>query len=216
MSESTWWREEQWWERGLFQLGGTTISARQLGTLSAICVFALLVSLPINFALEGISFAGHFVAFGLIVAIGYFVLVTRKVRMVPVEMQLYYWLTKRRTDSSAQTPAQGSLAKASAKPESHSITVDDFKNPVPFTFIDRVRVDAPTRVQLIVGGTVRDEAPVTPEDSGYRLMYIPRMEDIGVIDGLLRLSGSDQTISRFRLTVSAKGVNLLEAREHTK
>jgi hypothetical protein len=216
VSESTWWREELWWERGLFQLGGITISARQLGTLSTICVFALLASLPVNFALEGISFAGHFVAFGLIVAVGYFGLVTRKVRMVPIEMQVYYWLAKRSTNSSAHSPAQGPLTKSADQPERHSIDVDDFKNPVPFTFIDRVRVNAPTRVQLIVGGTVRDEAQVTPEDPGYRLMYIPRAEDIGVADGLLKLSGSDQTISRFRLTVSAKGVNLLEAREHTK
>lgn len=217
MSESTWWRDEQWWEKGLFQLGGSTISARQLFTLAGICVVALTASLPANFAVEGVPFAGHFAVFGLLVAIGYFGLVTRRVRMVPVELQLYYWLMRGRNSGKTMKAASTvARPKASGGADTHHITVDDFKNPVPFTFMNKVRVDAPTKVQLIVGGTVRDEASVTPENCEYRLMYIPQVGDIGVKDGMIKLLGSDQPVSTFKVTVSAKGVNLLEAKEHSR
>ena len=104
--------------------------------------------------------------------------------------------------------------KAGESMGSHQITVDDFKNPVPFTFTDKVRVDAPTKVQVVVDGTVRDEASVTPENGEYRLMYVPQIGDIGVKEGTIRLQGSDQPLSRFKITINAKGVNLLEAKEH--
>ncbi|MDG7006637.1 MAG: hypothetical protein JRN06_00165 [Nitrososphaerota archaeon] len=213
MSESTWWREELWWEKGLFQLGGTTISARQLFTLAGVAAVALVVSLPAGFAIEGIPFAGRFVIFGLLVAVGYFGLVTRRVKMVPVEMQLYYWLAKGR-GRSPETTSAASTSRAGELTASHQITVDDFRSPVPFTFTDRVRVGAPTRVQVVVDGTVRDEAAVTRENGEYRLMYVPQVGDIGVKDGMIKLQGSEQPLSRFRITVNAKGVNLLEAKEH--
>jgi hypothetical protein len=212
MSESTWWREELWWERGLFQLGGTAISARQLFTLAGVSAVALAASLPADFPIEGIPFAGRFVTFGLLVAVGYFGLVTRRVKMVPLEMQLYYWLVKGRSKAAKKT----SLAtqKAAEPVGSHQITVDDFKSPVPFTFTDRVKVGSPTKVQVVVAGTVRDEASVTPENGEYRLMYVPQIGDIGVKEGVIRLHGSDQPLWRFTITVNAKGVNLLEAKEH--
>jgi hypothetical protein len=86
VSESTWWRDELWWEKGLFELGRTTISARQLFTLAGVSVVAMAVSLPADFPIEGIPFAGRFVTFGLLVAVGYLGLVTRRVKMAPVEM----------------------------------------------------------------------------------------------------------------------------------
>jgi hypothetical protein len=217
VSESTWWREELWWEKGLFQLGGTQISARQLFTLAGVSGVALAASLPANFAIEGIPFAGRFVTLALLVAVGYFGLVTRRVKMVPVEMQLYYWLTKgRRAGKSAKATSVKSQSKGDELPDSHQITVDDFKSPVPFTFTDRVKVGAPAKVQVVVGGVVRDEASVTPENGEYRLMYVPQVGDIGVKEGTIKLQGSDQPLSKFRITVNAKGVNLLEAKEHAR
>jgi hypothetical protein len=215
VSESTWWREELWWEKGLFQLGGTALSARKLFTLAGVSVVALAASLPANFPIEGIPFAGRFVTFGLLVAVGYFGLVTRRVKMVPVEMQLYYRLTKGRGGGGGPKAALAvTPTRASGSTGSHQITVDDFKNPVPFTFTDRVRVGAPAKVQVVVDGTVRDEASVTPENGEYRLMYVPQIGDIGVKEGIIRLQGSDQPLSRFKVTINAKGVNLLEAKEH--
>ena len=111
MSESTWWREELWWEKGLFQLGGSTISARQLGTLSALCIFALLASLPASFSIDGISFAGRLSAFGSIVLVGYFGVVQRRVKMVPLELQLFFWVTKGRPKAKAKAAASATGSK---------------------------------------------------------------------------------------------------------
>ncbi len=216
VSESTWWREELWWEKGLFQLGGSSISARQLGTLAVISTFAFLASFPVGFSVDGVSFAGRLIVFGLIVLVGYFGLVQRRVKAVPLELQLFFWITNGRAGARVK-PAKSGVRKLSEPPvETHQILVDDFKDPTPFSFTGTVRVDAPSTVRLLIGGESRDQAPVTPENGSYRLIYRPQPKDLGVQDGALGLKGSDKPLSTFKVVVSAKGVNLLESREHSR
>jgi hypothetical protein len=218
VSDSAWWREELWWEKGLFQLGGNTISARQLGTLSAICIFALMASIPASFPISGVTFAGRVIVFGLIVLIGYFGLVQRRVKAVPVELQLYFWLRKGKARARKAVPAGPGAAsiKEKAEVETHQVLVEDFENPTPFSFTGRVRVDSATRVQLVIGKEVRDEAAVTAENGEYRLIYKPRPRDVGVQDCTLKLQGTDRPISSFRIVINAKGVNLLESKEKAR
>jgi hypothetical protein len=216
VSESTWWREEFWWEKGLFQLGGSSISARQLGTLAVICVFAFLASLPVGFSLDGISFAGRLTVFGLIVLVGYFGLVQRRVKAVPLELQIFYWIARRRAGAKEKQIKPGARSVSEPSVETHQILVDDFKDPTPFSFTGTVRVGAPGIVQLLVGGEARDQAPVTPENGSYRLIYRPQPKDLGVQEGALRLQGSTKPLSAFKVVVSAKGVNLLESKEHSQ
>ena len=205
-----------WWEKGLFQLGGSSISARQLGTLAVVCAFAFLASLPFGFSLDGISFAGRLTVFGLIVLIGYFGLVQRRVKAVPLELQLFFWATGGRTRATVKRVKPGGPTASEPPVETHQILVDDFKDPTPFSFTGAVRVDKPGMVQLFVGGEARDEAAVSPENGSYRLIYRPQPKDLGVQEGLLRLQGSAKPISSFKVVVSAKGVNLLESKEHAR
>ena len=216
MSESAWWREELWWEKALFQLGGSSISARQVGTLAVVCAFAFLTSLPVGFSLDGISFAGRLTVFGLIVLVGYFGLVQRRVKAVPLELQLFFWVTGGRTRATAKRAKHGIPTTSEPVVETHQILVDDFKDPTPFSFTGAVMVDKPSMVQLLVGGEARDEATVTPENSSYRLIYRPQPKDLGVQEGVLRLQGSAKPLSSFKVVVSAKGVNLLESKEHSR
>ena len=216
MSESAWWREELWWEKGLFQLGGSSISARQLGTLAVVCAFAFLASLPFGFSVDGISFAGRLAIFGLIVLVGYFGLVQRRVKAVPLELQLFFWVTGGRARATAKRAKSGVPTASEPAVETHQILVDDFKDPTPFSFTGAVRVDKPGMVQLLVGGEARDEAAVTPENGSYRLIYRPQPKDLGVQEGVLRLQGSAKPLSSFKVVVSAKGVNLLESKEHAR
>ena len=206
-----------WWEKGLFQLGGSSISARQLGTLAVISAFAFVASLPVGFSVDGVSFAGRLTVFGLIVLVSYFGLVQRRVKAVPLELQLLYWVTRGRKRADAKPSNPGS-APANHAPvtETHQIQVDDFKDPTPFSFTGTVRVDTPRMVQLLVGGEARDEAAVTPENGSYRLIYRPQPKDLGVQEGVLRLQGSAKPLSSFKVVVSAKGVNLLESKEHAR
>ena len=216
VSESTWWREELWWERGLFQLGGSSISVRQLGTLVAVSVFGLLASLPFGFSVDGVIFAGRLIVFGLIVLIGYFGLVLRRVKAVPLELQLFFWVTKLRSGTKAKLPVVVAPAEPKAAVETHQILVDDFKDPTPFSFAGTAKVEATKTVQLVIGGEVRDEASLTPENGSYRLIYRPQPKDLGVQDGMVKLQGSDVPFSSFKIVVSAKGVNLLESKEHSR
>ena len=216
MSESAWWREELWWEKALFQLGGSSISARQLGTLAVISAFAFLASLPVGFSVDGIYFAGRLMVFGLIVLVGYFGLVQRRVKAVPLELQFFFWLMRRRTKATVKHAKPGAPRASNPAVETHHILVDDFKDPTPFSFTGTVRVDSSGTVQLLIGGEIRDEARVTPENGSYRLIYRPQPKDLGVQEGVLMLQGSDRPLSSFKVVVSAKGVNLLESKEHSR
>jgi hypothetical protein len=216
VSESAWWREELWWERGLFQLGGSSISARQLGTLAAVSAFAFLVSLPFGFSIDGVSFAGRLLVFGLIVLIGYFGLVLRRVKAVPLELQVFFWMTKGRFGARAEKAPVVAPTEPRAAVETHQLLVDDFNDPTPFSFAGTARVDTAKVVQLMIGGEVRDEASLTPENGSYRLVYRPQPKDLGVQNGAIKLQGSDKPLSSFRIVVSAKGVDLLESKEHSR
>lgn len=216
MSESTWWREELWWEKGLFHLGGSSISARQLGTLAIVSAFAFLVSFPLEFSVDGISFAGRLTVFGLIVLIGYFGLVQRRVKAVPLELQLLFWVTGGRARTTAKLAKPSTRSASEPAVETHQILVDDFKDPTPFSFTGTVRIGSACAVQLLIGGNVRDETQVTPENGSYRLIYRPQPKDLGVQEGALRLQGSTKPLSSFKVVVSAKGVNLLESKEHSR
>src|SRR5271157_2307398 len=91
MSESIWWPHELWWERKVLPLGFITLSLRQLATLTFSFVAAFLVSLPFEFPIAGISFGGRAAAFCTVFGVGYIVS-SRRVRLLPVELQALYFL----------------------------------------------------------------------------------------------------------------------------
>jgi hypothetical protein len=85
MSDVLWWREESWWERKSIPLFGFNLAPRQLLMLS----FSGLLGLALSSALPKSLFFGRIGAFLFFLSIG-FVFATKRVKMAPVELQLYY------------------------------------------------------------------------------------------------------------------------------
>ncbi len=94
MSENIWWAEESWWEKKSIQLGFFSGSPRQLLTLVTFTLIGYLLSLPLNVPIAEVSFggkAGVLLGFALL---GY-VISARRVKLIPLELQLLYYLTNR-------------------------------------------------------------------------------------------------------------------------
>jgi hypothetical protein len=85
MSEVLWWREESWWERRSLPLFGFNLAPRQLLALGS----TGLIGFVISSTLLRDSLFGRIGVFLLLLSIG-FVFATKRVKMAPVELQLYY------------------------------------------------------------------------------------------------------------------------------
>jgi hypothetical protein len=88
MPEVLWWREESWWERRSLPLLGFNLAPRQFVTLSVMGLLGFFLSSAASTFLR-ISPFGRIGIFLFLLSIG-FVFATKRVKMAPVELQLYY------------------------------------------------------------------------------------------------------------------------------
>jgi hypothetical protein len=100
MSDVLWWREESWWERKSIPLFGFNLAPRQLLMLS----FSGLLGFAFYSALPRSSFFGRIGVFLFFLSIG-FVFATKRVKMAPVELQLYYRFVRKQGVIGIKTPA---------------------------------------------------------------------------------------------------------------
>jgi hypothetical protein len=213
MSESIWWPVEPWWERKVLPLGFITLSFRQLATTMVAFLAAFLVSLPFTFPIAGVSFGGKAAVFCGVFGVGY-VVSNRRVKLLPVELQALYFL---RTDGvkklgrslrwlvGREEHAGNSPPKAKRPPLIQEITVQDFKNVVPFVISDRVDgVQGETRALLLVDDKLREGDLVSPERPRYRLVYLPMPEDVGTRRLEVRLEGSAESLLSINLLVNGR------------
>jgi len=111
-TEDSWWEDEQWWERKSIPLGFLILSFRQLAIIVLFSFLGYFISLPVRFTLLTFSFAGRAIVFLAFLLIG-LALANRRVKMVPPELQLIYWLTmkmgqrKKSSKETEKTMAEG-------------------------------------------------------------------------------------------------------------
>jgi hypothetical protein len=214
MSESIWWPEEHWWEKKVVPLGFVNFSLRQLATLLGGVLLGLLVSQPFGFPIFGVSFGGRALVFFVFVGLGYIIAI-RRVKMLPLELQLYYVLRKKALErlraKLSSVPLFGQIVGASAgsvasMPMSvQEMTVEDFKNPVPFAVTSRVKgLGAKSLVSLYLDDERRSDGTVSPEKPGYRLLYYPRPEDVGTHRLTARLDSTGETLVSVQLDVKTR------------
>jgi hypothetical protein len=93
-SEVLSWREESWWERKSIPLGSYSFSSRQLFLLAIFIGLGDLISIPVPLTIFGIIYLGKLIPVSLMLAIG-IVLGAQRIRMIPLEFQLYFRVSKK-------------------------------------------------------------------------------------------------------------------------
>ena len=220
MSESIWWPDEPWWERKVLPLGFVTLSFRQLATMIIAFLAAFLVSLPFTLPIAGVSFGGRAAVFCGVFGVGH-VVSSRRVKLIPVELQAFYFL---RTNgirklgrglsrlAGREKLENDSPPKREQSPVTQEITVDDFKNPIPLVISDRVEgVQNETRVLLLVDKKPREHDLVSPEKPRYRLVYVPVAEDLGSRRLEVKLEGSAEPLLSINLLLKGRTQEISES-----
>jgi hypothetical protein len=211
VSESIWWPDEAWWERKVLPLGFVTLSFRQLATILLSFLAAFVISLPFEFAMAGASFGGRAAVFCIVFGVGYMIS-SRRVKLLPIELQAFYLLRtkgirevrmKLRFDSKKPTidpPAETSRPSAAQE-----ISVEDFKNPIPLTISDAVKdIQKETRVLLFLDDNLRGEDLVSLQKPRYRLTYVPLQDDVGKHLLTVKMDGLIEPILSVDLTVKGR------------
>jgi hypothetical protein len=219
-SDSIWWADEPWWERKALPLGFVTLSFRQLATMINAFLTAFLVSLPFAFPLAGVSFGGRAAVFCGVFGVGY-VVSSRRVKLLPVELQALYFL---RTDGmnklgmglrrlAGREKLQNDFPPENEQsPMTQEITVDDFKNPVPLVISGKVEgVQNETRALLLVDDKPREQDLVSPEKPRYRLVYVPVTEDLGSHRLEVKLEGSTQSLLSINFLLKGRAQEINES-----
>ena len=220
MSDSIWWPDESWYERKVLPLGFITLSFRQLVTIMFSFLTAFLVSLPFEFAIAGVSFGGRAAVFCIVFGVGYMIS-SRRVKLLPIELQAFYYL---RTEGMSKARMELDSLFGTKKrvidvptekrlpPTVQEISVEDFKNPIPLTVSDAVKgVQKETRVMLFLDEQARGEDLVSPKRPRYRLTYIPLQDDVGKHRLTVRLDGSTEPLVSVDLLVQGKSAEVGES-----
>ena len=220
MSDSIWWPEESWYERKALPLGFITLSFRQLVTIMISFLTAFLVSLPFEFAIAGASFGGRAAVFCIIFGVGYMIS-SRRVKLLPVELQAFYFLrtegmsrARVKLDWLFESKKHGVELSARTAPPSvmQEIAVEDFKNPIPLTVSDTVKgIQKETRVVLFLDEQARGEDLVSPQRPRYRLTYVPLQDDVGKQLLTVRLDGSSEPLVSVDLLVQGRSAEVGES-----
>jgi len=201
-----WWPDEPWWEKKTIPFGFLTLSTRQLLTLSVFILLGIPVSallpLPLENALEG-----RFATFLVLLLSGY-AISSRRVKLVPIELQLLYFFTHRKGPNLSRN----TQSRSEVQDEKKDVTVTDFETATPLNFTGRIIVKRESRIFLEVDGMERVNDVVSPSKPNYRLIFAPRSTDVGTHEISVRLEGSSQPLRKTRVTVSVKGIGLLEAK----
>jgi hypothetical protein len=220
VSESIWWPDEAWYERKSLPLGFITLSFRQLGTILLSFIMAFVVSLPFEFAIAGASFGGRAAVFCIVFGVGYMIS-SRRVKLLPIELQAFYYLrtegmskVRMKLDSLFGSKKRGVEVPAKTTPPSvkQEISVDDFKNPIPLIVSDTVKgIQKETRALLFLDEQARGEDLVSPQMPRYRLTYVPLQGDVGKHLLTVRLDGSAEPLVSVDLLVQGRSAEVGES-----
>ena len=220
MSDSIWWPDESWYERKALPLGFITLSFRQLVTIMFSFLTAFVVSLPFEFAIAGASFGGRAAVFCIVFGVGYMIS-SRRVKLLPIELQAFYFLrtegmskVRMKLDRLFGSKKRGveSPAKTTPPPVMQEISVEDFKNPIPLTVSDAVKgIQKETRVVLFLDEQARGEDLVSPQRPRYRLTYVPLQDDVGKHLLTVRLDGSTEPLVSVDLLVQGRSAEVGES-----
>jgi hypothetical protein len=181
---------------------------------------AFVVSLPFEFAIAGASFGGRAAVFCIVFGVGYMIS-SRRVKLLPVELQAFYVLrtegiSRVRIELDSLFGTRKSVIDAPAEkrlpPAVQEISVEDFKNPIPLTVSDAVKgVQKETRVVLFLDEQARGEDLVSPQRPRYRLTYVPLQDDVGKHLLTVRLDGSTEPLVSVGILVQGRSAEVGES-----
>ena len=210
-----WFKETTRWSRRGIPLRVVWVSPRQLAILLFSVLAGLVAATPLPSAtlklvpLATLLLAGTTVAFW-------------RVKMLTPEQLIMARLRGlTRIPNPGNTPDKADATPAAERPEESAfeIEADSADSFTPLSITGRwKRTKLPRKVTLYVDGVPRPGAealatPVSDNESGYTIVFLPTAADIGVRELEVRTEGEEKPIYRKKVEVKVKGARSLEMKK---
>ena len=212
-----WFKETSRWSRRGIPLRVVWVSPRQLVILLFSVLAGLVVATPLPGATLKLVPLGAFLLVGAVTAFW-------RVRMLTPEQ-----LVMVRLRGLTRIPQQGkkggmggsTVVVGRSEESAFEIEADSAESFTPLSITGRwKRTKLPRKVSLYVDGVPRPGAealatPVSDEESGYTIMFLPTAADAGVRELEVRIEGEEKPIYRKKVEVKVKGARSLEMKKVT-
>lgn len=210
MPDIIWWLDDSWWERKSIPLGGFNLSPRQVFLLGMFGLVGYVVG-----ALPLFSLYARVVVLLAFLLAG-FVISSKQVKTVPIELQILYRY-RRYGKELGKLRTKKERVQVEEKKSDQDLVVDDWSDPKPLNFSGTTpKMKRELKVSLLVDGVERMSDVVSRTKTTYKLVYVPRREDVGTRDLAVVIEGVKEPLKEMKVTVKSSGVDLLESSEKVR
>lgn len=211
-----WFKETTRWSRRGIPLRIVWVSPRQLAILGLSFLLGFAASFPLP------TQTLKLIALGLAISAGAVVSFWRVKMLTPEQL---FTARLRGLTSIPQLPhekaGEGKPSRTTERPgeRAFEIVADNPESFTPLSISGRCRrTKLPRKVSLRVDGVERPGAeslatPVSDNESGYTILFVPTGADIGTHDLEVMADGEDRPIYKVRVDVKVKGSRSLEMKK---
>ena len=200
------------------------LAPRELIIMIASVALGLLFTSPVGLLLHPLTLIDRGIIMAPFLLFG-FLLASKRVKTLPIELQLFYRFVLERKpkldiksgqkalENPAEVPgAEETSGRRRKKDRGMLVEEENFENPIPISFTGKVKTPIQRKVFLYLDGSLRGEDYVSPTKNSFRVMYVPREEDVGTHDLTVKVEGERDPVVATPVTVMKKNVQLLETR----
>ncbi len=213
-----WFKETSRWSRRGIPLKVVWVSPRQLTILLASFLVGFSFSVPLPTPTLKLIVMGPMLLGGAVVAFW-------PTKMLTPEQLIVARLRglTRVSQRAERGTGKNNSVSVIEKPEDSAfeIEADNAESFAPLSITGRwKRTKLPRKVSLYVDGTLRAGAealatPISEDESGYTIVFLPTAADIGVRELEVRMEGEEKPIYRKKVDVKVKGARSLEMKRIT-
>ena len=211
-----WFKETTRWSRRGIPLRVVWVSPRQLVILLFSVLAGLTVATPLPTATLKLVPLGTFLLAGAAIAFW-------RIKWLSPEAKIMMRLRglTRVSEGGYRKTGNSSIRSVVEKPEESAfeIEADSAESFTPLSITGRwKRTKLPKKVSLYVDGIPRAGAealatPVSDTESGYTVMFLPVVTDIGVRELEVRIEGEEKPIYKKKVEVKVRGARSLEMKK---
>ncbi len=184
----------------------------------------LLFTGPVGLLIHRFSLIDRGIVIAPFLLVG-FLIASKRVKTLPIELQLFYRfvlqrkpkLDVRSRQKTLEEQAQASTdqderGRRRKKDRGMLVEEENFENPIPISFTGKVKTPIQRKVFLYLDESLRSEDYVSPTKNSFRVIYVPREEDVGTHDLTVKVEGERDPVIATPVTVKKMNVQLLETK----
>jgi len=213
-----WFKETSRWTRRGIPLRVVWVSPRQLSIISMSFLVSVVVSAPLSSPTLRFAIIVPLVLASVVVSFWRVKMLTPE-QLVLMRLRGLTTLSPSGQSKKSSKKSPERIAGPETEERSFHMDADDADSFTPLSISGRwKRTKVPRKVSLYVDGVPRPGAeslatPVSDNESGYTLVFLPTAADIGTHDLEVKAEGEERPIYKVKVDVKVKGTRSLEMKK---